>query len=433
MRRHARATFSRSKLRKPSGQGSPPPGRLRLAILAAAVAAFFLVPVAHAAASGLKVNVAGTGKGEVKTNFFYDGTEPPIECSGPPATGTCESPVDPEFNMLAAIPAPGSVFAGWTIGTGSPVAFCDGSEEEVEVAESWSTEEPFAGAGFAGTEGDCAIEAVGGSIELTATFNKAFTVEKVGGEGTVTGKESGMICGPSKASCSVAYTGPETLTASPAAGYAFSKWKGCTLATGLKCEIAAVTSTTKVIAYFIPTSSLKVTKAGSGSGTVKATGISCDENCSEAKSAVQTGKVVKVSTKPAKSSEAAVLSGGTGTAAVCNGASACEFVIEAGQTLTATFAPIPTKTLTVNLTGSGAYKGKVSGKGIAKGLLSSKVSCASGCTTQTESFLETDTVTLEAAAGTGYSFEGWSGAGCSGKGTCVVSTSSDKTVSAEFK
>ena len=79
-------------------------GRLYIAVLVAAVAAFFVVPVAQAAAN-LQVNLAGTGKGEVKTQTFYDETEPVIECSGPPAAGTCTSPAGEEYNTLAAIPA----------------------------------------------------------------------------------------------------------------------------------------------------------------------------------------------------------------------------------------------------------------------------------------------------------------------------------------
>jgi uncharacterized repeat protein (TIGR02543 family) len=101
------------------------------------------------------------------------------------------------------------------------------------------------------------------------------------------------------------------------------------------------------------------------------------------------------------------------------------------------FDAAPTKTLTVNLTGPAKYKGKVSGKGTAKGLTLSAINCGAGCTTQTESFFASDTVTLTAAAGTGYSFAGWSGseAGtCTGKTSpCTISTSANKTLSAKFE
>jgi hypothetical protein len=270
----------------------------------------------------------------------------------------------------------------------------------------------------------------GEDVKVKAKFNRAFTVKKVG-EGTVVGANSGIECGPSSAECTSPYTGPETLTASPAAGYAFSGWKGCTTAVGLKCEVTA-TATTTVTATFVKTPSLTIEKAGSGAGKVGATGISCDESCSVATSAIKTGTAVTVKTAPAKGSEAAVIEGGTGSASGCSGAS-CTFTITENSSVKVRFEPIPTKTLTVDLTGPGAYKGKVSGKGIVKGLLSSKVSCGSGCTTATESFFETDEVELVAVAATGYTFAGWSGGGCSGTGACKVATSSDKTVSAEFK
>jgi len=400
----------------------------RITILLAALGALLLVPVAAAsAANDVHIKIEGTGAGTVVGlgTEGEDGTTPLVNCSyaSPgPTTGACDVEHGLFFGefplaQVEAQPAPGSAFA-WTV------------EEGFGIGGGCSEEEP--------DPSDPACAAVdfgesGEEIKLKAVFNKAFTVEKSGGEGTVIGANSGMNCTPSQSSCSVEYTGAETLTASPAAGYAFSKWKGCTTAVGLKCEIAAVTSSTKVIAYFVPTKTLTVNKAGSGSGTAKATGISCDESCSTATSAILAGKTVKVTTAPAKSSEAGVLSGGTGSAAVCNGLSSCEFVIEANQTLTATFAATPTHTLKVNLTGPAAFKGKVAGKGTAKGLLKSAISCGTGCSTQTESFLATDTVTLTATAPTGYTFEGWSGAGCSGKGSCVVATSSNKEVSAEFK
>ena len=41
-------------------------------------------------------------------------------------------------------------------------------------------------------------------------------------------------------------------------------------------------------------------------------------------------------------------------------------------------------------------------------------------------------VTLTAAAATGSTFSGWSGEGCSGTGTCVVTMSAARTVTANF-
>jgi uncharacterized repeat protein (TIGR02543 family) len=191
-----------------------------------------------------------------------------------------------------------------------------------------------------------------------------------------------------------------------------------------------------VKATFVATPLLTVEKAGSGYGKVAAMGISCDESCSKATSGVKTGTVVTVKATPAKGSEAAVFENGTGSASGCSGAS-CTFTISENSSVKVKFSPIPTKTLTVNLTGPAAYKGKVTGKGTVKGLTASAINCGMGCTTQTESFFSTDTVTLTAVAGSGYTFAGWSGseAGtCTGKASpCTISTSADKTLSAKFE
>ncbi len=403
----------------------------RLTILLAALGALLLVPVAGASAAiNTHVVISGTGSGTVVGVSPLDGT-PPVNCaytSPGPQTGVCDTEAK-EFEE-SGLPgehakeeaAPGSAFAGWTV-EGEAFAFC---EEEPLVEEC----------GFISFEGEMTIK---------AAFNKAFTVEKSGGEGTVVSSPAGINsenCGPSKTSCSAELTGSVTLTASPAAGYAFSKWKGCTVATGLKCEVTGATSATKVIAYFVPTKTLTVTKAGSGYGKVTSTGISCDESCSTATSAIQAGKVVKVKAIPAKGSQAAVVESETGSAVgnCPGGEAACEFTIEANSSVKVKFEPKPTKVVTLNLTGPGAFKGKVTGKSLlVKGLVKSGLSCGTGCTTTKEAFYEGDEVELTATASAGYSFNGWTVSGgsagnCTGKTTpCKAPIDATKTISAKFE
>jgi hypothetical protein len=454
---------SRSTGRKPSGFGSSS-GRLRLIVLLATAAACLLVPAAQAFANGTAtVEIEGSGTGEVvatneSDNVPYDQfkTTPQIACSyaSPgPATGTCagvmpkvESLGEVEGVVLKATPGPGSEFVEWTIVEGVSIneifgeeVFCrPGSEPRSELEESnfpggvracWVYNESSTGFG------------AGEDVKVKAVFGPAgpanptpLTIAKTG-EGTVTSNPTGIECTGAKtgAECEHAFELNEMveLTASPAAGYAFSAWAGCTEHVGLTCKVKMEKAKT-VKVTFVATPSLTIEKAGSGQGKVGATGISCDENCSKATSAIKTGTAVTVKVTPAKGSEAAVFENGTGSASACSGGS-CAFTISANSSVKVKFSPIPTKTLTVNLTGPAAYKGKVTGKGTLKGLTASAINCGTGCTTQTESFLSGDTVTLTAVAGTGYTFAGWSGAGCSGIGTCAVSTSSDQTVSAEFK
>jgi hypothetical protein len=276
----------------------------------------------------------------------------------------------------------------------------------------------------------------------TSSTSNAFplTIAKTG-EGTVVSSPAGIECTGAKtgAECEGKFEENEliTLTASPAADYAFSAWAGCTEHVGLTCKVKMDKAKT-VKVTFVKTPLLTVEKAGSGYGKVAATGISCDESCSSAASAIKTGTAVTVKVTPAKGSEAAVFENGTGSASGCSGAS-CTFTISTNSSVKVKFSPISTKTLTVDLTGPAAYKGKVTGKGVVKGLTGAAINCGSGCTTQTESFFSTDTVTLTAVAGTGYTFGGWSVSGgsagtCTGKTSpCTLATDADKTVEAEFK
>jgi len=421
------------------GSGAGRGSRLRLTVLFAIVAAFLLIPVAQAAASTMTFNISGTGSGKV-TDWLGEekngAGSPPLECSyvSPgPATGVCTNEMFVSFegkgeSGLQAYPAPGSEFAGWTIEEGS---------DQAEVCNNKEFQEFFLNNfGYA----SCTVEATEegtGNAKASVTFTKStqfpLTVARTG-EGTITSKPGGIICG---SECNAEFNegSTVTLTASPASGYAFSAWAGCTEHVGLTCKVTMDKAKT-VKATFVATPSLTVEKAGSGQGKVGATGISCDENCSTATSAIKTGTSVTVKVTPAKGSEAAVFEGGTGSASGCSGAS-CTFTISENSSVVVKFDPKPTKTLTVNLTGPAAYKGKVSGKGTVKGLTASAINCGAGCTTQTESFFEGDTVTLTAVAGTGYTFAGWSGseAGtCEGTTSpCTISTSANKTLSAEFK
>ncbi|HUC07438.1 MAG TPA: hypothetical protein VMR96_05055, partial [Solirubrobacterales bacterium] len=135
MKRHVKASSAGST----SGQGSRPgfvrrafatrgafpgdngsgasPGALRLALLAICTAAIFSAFVSSAAAV-VEVTLIGDGDGTVTS----DKGAPPINCSlaAGVVSGICSTtpPVDFSFEptIMTAIPAPGSVFAGWTVG-----------------------------------------------------------------------------------------------------------------------------------------------------------------------------------------------------------------------------------------------------------------------------------------------------------------------------
>ena len=91
----------------------------------------------------------------------------------------------------------------------------------------------------------------------------------------------------------------------------------------------------------------------------------------------------------------------------------------AAATVTATFT-LTSSTLTVALSGNGAGTVTSSPAGI---------SCGADCT---EPYLFGTAVTLTASATDGSAFTGWTGGGCTGTGTCIVTMNAATSVTASF-
>lgn len=85
--------------------------------------------------------------------------------------------------------------------------------------------------------------------------------------------------------------------------------------------------------------------------------------------------------------------------------------------------PVTTQLLTVTFQGTGGGSVHSSPPGI---------SCSSGTTCPAAPFNSGEIVTLTAAADVNSTFTGWSGSGCSGTATCVVTMDAAKSVSAGF-
>lgn len=85
--------------------------------------------------------------------------------------------------------------------------------------------------------------------------------------------------------------------------------------------------------------------------------------------------------------------------------------------------PVTTRLLTVTFQGTGGGSVHSSPSGI---------SCSSGTTCAAAPFNSGEIVTLTAAADVNSTFTGWSGSGCSGTATCVVTMDAAKSVSAGF-
>jgi hypothetical protein len=159
---------------------------------------------------------------------------------------------------------------------------------------------------------------------------------------------------------------------------------------------------------------LTVVLAGAGAGTVTSDvgAINCPGTCSD----IYPGTTVTLTAAPTGGSTFTGWSGGG-----CSGTGTCVVTVTAATSVTATFAAPPTPhTLTVTKSGAGA--GTVTS-------VPAGISCGATCSSV---FAGGTVVTLTAAPTGSDVFAGWSGGGCSGTGTCVVTLNADTTVTAQF-
>jgi hypothetical protein len=427
------------RARKPSASASGrSSGRLGLAVLVATVAAFLLVPVAQAAANGvLKVNIEGPGSGEVAKYPGAFGGEFECSYSSPgPATGECEPEMktngegNDEEDILS-IPASGSEVGKLTINRGKDLLLF-GPEYDCENKEGGQPEiQEFLGGWLCGIEGEA--EEKGG--EVTVCFVKegegeagcetgnALTVTKEGtGGGTVVSNPSGVSCG---GTCSASFkeNTKVTLTASPDSESLFVSWKGCEVggANGRECKVTMDKAKT-VSAKFIKAYDVKVSRKGTGLGKVGSSpgGVLCLSNCSSTSAQFKEATNVTLTATPSKHFTF------TGWSGDCTGTGTCVLsALSADKSVEAQFAEVAKFDLTVTKSGGGQGTVKAKQAGI---------NCGATCTTMAAKYYEGEVIELLAPVpGKGSTFGGWSGSGCSGTGTCLVTMSSAKTVNAEFK
>ena len=263
----------------------------------------------------LTVSKTGLGAGSVTSSPAG------IDCGA-----TCADDFDENGTVtLTATPDAGSTFTGWTVDGDTNV--CPGT----------------------GTC-DVAIGTADHTVEANFDLLPQHTVTvAVTGDGSVSA-DSGAIAGCTEfvGICSGDYVeGSEvTLTATPGANQVFTGWSGDCSGTG-DCVITVNADASVTATFEQATSTLTVSKAGTGGGTVTSSpaGIDCGATCADD---FDEGSSVTLTATPATDSTFTGWSGGG-----CSGTGTCDVSIGASNaTVTATFAQDkPTVTTTAGATG----------------------------------------------------------------------------------
>jgi uncharacterized delta-60 repeat protein len=111
-------------------------------------------------------------------------------------------------------------------------------------------------------------------------FNTLTVTNSGSGAGTVVSSLAGINCGIYYCSDTYVQGLPVTLTATPDPGSTLTSWSGCDSVNGNQCMVTMATDKS-VIATFdvLPSSTLTVTKSGTGTVTSSPAGINCGTTC----------------------------------------------------------------------------------------------------------------------------------------------------------
>jgi uncharacterized repeat protein (TIGR02543 family) len=173
-----------------------------------------------------------------------------------------------------------------------------------------------------------------GLVDAAAAYNGSnhvLTVAKSGtGTGSVTSAPAGVSCGTV---CSASYPsgGSVTLTATAATGSTFTGWSGDCTGTGA-CTVTMDGDHSATANFQLVRATLRVTKAGSGTGKVTSSpsGINCGTACS---ASFDLGASVTLKASAASGSR---FTGWSGDCADTN--ASCKLKLTADRAATATFA-----------------------------------------------------------------------------------------------
>jgi hypothetical protein len=244
--------------------------------------------------------------------------------------------------------------------------------------------------------------------DYTATALLLTVIPAGNGLGTVTSNPGGIDCG---ADCSELYNfnTSVTLTATPDISSLFTGWSGEGCSGTGTCMVSMTNARTVTATFTLKTFTVTVSPPTNGKVTSAPAGIDCGSDCSEiynyGTDVTLTGVGVPGYTLGSWGGD-------------CSGISDCTFTIQSDKSVTATFAVAQDLTLTFTGTGTG----RVTSNPV-------KLNCSANCIV---AFPQDTAVILTAHPAFGSIFIGWSGGLCSGTGTCSVTMSTARSVSAEF-
>ena len=167
------------------------------------------------------------------------------------------------------------------------------------------------------------------------------------------------------------------------------------------------------VAKVLETNTLTIAKAGTGNGTVTATGINCGTNELDCTEDYPYGDEIALTPNAGDNSTF------TGWSGACSGTGECTVTMDQARSVTATFTLV-NRTLTAVKAGTG--NGTVSAAGIV---------CGTGGNDCSQDYPHGAEVELTAFVGDNSTFAGWSG-DCSGTGACTVTMDQARSVTATF-
>src|ERR1017187_5491080 len=246
--------------------------------------------------------------------------------------------------------------------------------------------------------------AMNSNLSATATFtqnavNYTLTVNE-SGQGTVTSTDGKINCANGGGTCSASYASGTnvTLNANAANGWTLQGWSGA-CSGGNPCTVTMNSNLSATATFTQNAVNYTLTVNESGQGTVTSTDgkINCANGGGTCSASYASGTNVTLN---ANAASGWTLQGWSGA---CSGGNPCTVTMNSNLSATATFTQNAVNyTLTVNESGQGTVTST-----------DGKINCANGGGTCSASYASGSSVTLNANAASGWTFQGWSGA-CNG-------------------